>query len=97
MLAVPTQEFREDTANQDGTGTGNGDSCGPQISADGSTVAFMSDASDLVQGDANGTADLFVWDAVHGVRLIPLRPVGEQGRSWQVDPYPPAARILDCD
>jgi TolB protein len=35
--------------------------CGtnPTISADGSTVAFSSEASDLVTGDANGVADVF--------------------------------------
>ena len=34
----------------------------PAISADGRYVAFTSDASNLVVGDANGAADVFVWD-----------------------------------
>src|SRR5207344_32485 len=34
----------------------------PSISADGRYITFASWASDLVQGDTNGEADLFVWD-----------------------------------
>lgn len=34
----------------------------PAISADGSTVAFVSEASNLVPGDTNGIADLFIRD-----------------------------------
>jgi len=44
--------------------SGNGDSFGPDISADGRFVAFASRASDLVPGDANGVADVFVRDRV---------------------------------
>jgi Tol biopolymer transport system component len=39
---------------------GNG---GPVISQDGSTVAFASDASNLVPGDNNNRTDIFVWHA----------------------------------
>ncbi|MCW5979065.1 MAG: right-handed parallel beta-helix repeat-containing protein [Bryobacteraceae bacterium] len=41
---------------------GNGDSSRASISADGRYVAFMSYATNLVTGDANGTADVFVHD-----------------------------------
>jgi Tol biopolymer transport system component len=41
---------------------GNGRSTSPVISGDGAFVAFVSRASDLVLGDVNGTADLFVRD-----------------------------------
>lgn len=37
----------------------NGDSNSPQISADGSTVVFQSDATNLVPDDTNGFADAF--------------------------------------
>ncbi|GIJ48354.1 hypothetical protein Val02_52400 [Virgisporangium aliadipatigenens] len=37
---------------------------GVAISADGRYVAFVSDAADLVAGDTNGTADVFVHDRV---------------------------------
>jgi signal peptidase I len=41
---------------------GNGRSEKPAISGDGRFVAFSSEASDLVEGDANGVADVFVRD-----------------------------------
>ena len=45
---------------------GNGGSVEPSISTGGRFVAFASDASNLVRGDTNGTADLFVHDRVTG-------------------------------
>jgi len=45
-----------------GTASGNGLSGSPVISADGRFVAFVSKASNLVAGDTNGTADVFVRD-----------------------------------
>jgi Tol biopolymer transport system component len=44
----------------------HGDSEYPAISADGRTVAFCSRASDLVPGDTNGWADVFVHDLASG-------------------------------
>jgi N-acetyl-anhydromuramyl-L-alanine amidase AmpD/N-acetylneuraminic acid mutarotase len=41
---------------------GNGPSYSPSISADGHYVAFVSEATNLVAGDANGVADIFVRD-----------------------------------
>jgi uncharacterized repeat protein (TIGR01451 family) len=38
----------------------------PSISADGRLVAFASDATNLVKGDRNGAADVFVHDRVTG-------------------------------
>ncbi len=45
---------------------GNGDSYRPSISADGRYVAFYSHASNLVSGDTNGYADIFVRDTHAG-------------------------------
>ena len=45
----------------------NGDCSWPAISADGSIVAFLSLASNLVPGDTNGVQDLFVHDRTTGV------------------------------
>ncbi|MEV0663129.1 TolB family protein [Actinomadura luteofluorescens] len=46
-----------------GTGAeGNGRSFEPSVSADGRYVAFTSQASNLVAGDANGTFDVFLKD-----------------------------------
>ncbi|MFK8114998.1 MAG: choice-of-anchor Q domain-containing protein, partial [Rubripirellula sp.] len=43
----------------------NGDSRDPQISADGKFITFTSDASNLVAGDGNGVADVFVYDVIN--------------------------------
>jgi WD40-like Beta Propeller Repeat len=45
----------------------NGASYWVKISADGTTVAFISGATNLVAGDANGQTDAFVHDRVTGV------------------------------
>jgi Tol biopolymer transport system component len=45
---------------------GNGDSVRPVLSADGRQVAFGSQASTLVAGDANGTGDVFLHDRSNG-------------------------------
>ncbi len=50
--------------NFNGLGT-DGDSTAPSISADGNFVAFQSEATDLVAGDANGRVDIFVYDATN--------------------------------
>ncbi len=47
-------------------GDGNGASHRPSMSADGRFVAFTSEASNLVAGDANGAADVFVRDREAG-------------------------------
>lgn len=41
-------------------GSGNGRSTEPSLSADGGSVAFQSDATDLVTGDTNSATDIFV-------------------------------------
>lgn len=54
-----------------GVTSGNGGSAAnPAISADGSTVAFASSASNLVSGDGNGTADAFVRDLGRGTTTL---------------------------
>jgi VCBS repeat-containing protein len=42
---------------------GNGSSAKPVLSADGSKLAFESDASNLTSGDTNGNWDIFLYDA----------------------------------
>jgi Tol biopolymer transport system component len=53
------------SVNQDGTGSGNGMSTAPRISADGRFVAFQSLASDLVDNDDNERSDVFVRDLLN--------------------------------
>jgi Tol biopolymer transport system component len=50
-----------------GGSQGNAVSGGPTLSADGRLVAFTSLASNLVSGDSNGAADVFVHDRQTGV------------------------------
>ncbi|MDQ2985993.1 MAG: hypothetical protein M3R13_04645 [Armatimonadota bacterium] len=65
---------------------GNNWSGEAQISADGSTVAFNSTASNLVTGDANGLADLFLHDLTSGSSLIASSSTaGMQADSYVVD------------
>jgi Tol biopolymer transport system component len=65
------------SVNAAGTGSGNGTSRNPALSADGGVVAFESDASDLVSGDANGATDVFVRDLDAGVtRLASVNAAG---------------------
>ena len=45
----------------------NGNSEEPSISSDGRIIAFISDASNLVTGDTNGVADVFVHDMDTGI------------------------------
>ena len=62
-----------------GGGQGNGSSGGSALSADGRFVAFQSDASNLVPGDTNGAADVFVRDRQTGTtRRVSLGPGGAQ-------------------
>ena len=48
----------------------DGPSSEPDISADGRYVAFTSNAGNLVDGDANGQADVFVRDLLTGVTAL---------------------------
>jgi hypothetical protein len=52
------------SVNQSGIGSGNGASFAPQLSSDGSVVAFVSAATDLAANDGNGEQDVFVRDRV---------------------------------
>lgn len=59
---------------------GNGPSRSPTVSRDGRWIAFVSAASDLVSGDTNGVADIFVRDLVAGVtRCVSCTPEGVFG------------------
>jgi Tol biopolymer transport system component len=49
---------------------GNDDSLDPSISSDGRFVAFSSTATNLVPGDVNGHADVFVHDLVSGATVL---------------------------
>ncbi len=66
----------------DGT-QANSDSAIPAISADGRYVAFWSDASNLIPGDTNGSADVFVRDRATGTtERVSVASNGIQANSY---------------
>ncbi len=59
----------------------------PSISADGSYVAFASDAVNLVAGDSNRSSDIFVRDRIAGTtELVSISSNGIQGYSGSSSP-----------
>jgi Tol biopolymer transport system component len=59
---------------------GDGSSYAPAISADGRSIAFTSDATNLVSGDANGFSDVFMRDLkLHRTLLVSVGKAGLQG------------------
>ena len=66
---------------------GNGDSVASALSADGRFVAFSSTASNLVSGDKNGTADIFVRDQALGtIERVSVSSAGLEGNN--ISNYP---------
>lgn len=62
---------------------GNDDSHLPSISADGRYIAYMSWATNLVQGDTNGAADIFVRDRQTSTTTrVSVDINGIQGNTW---------------
>jgi Tol biopolymer transport system component len=51
---------RDATTPPNANAPGNGLSSNPSISSDGTTVAFESTSTNLVDGDTNGVTDVFV-------------------------------------
>ena len=75
------------SGNKDETGSGNGFSSTPVISADGAVIAFASGASNLVHADFNGTPDVFVHHTASASTALAsrvadsLRPLAANGPS----------------
>ena len=66
---------------------GNGPSVLPAISADGRFVAFYSEASNLVAGDANGARDVFVRERATGATTrVSVSGSGAEGNSHSFAP-----------
>jgi Tol biopolymer transport system component len=72
----------------DGSGAqANEQSWRPAISADGRLVAFASRASNLVAGDTNGAADIFVHDRLtRATTRVSVSSGGAQGTGESADP-----------
>ncbi len=58
----------------------------PSVSADGWFVAFVS-ASNLVEADTNGEADVFVYDrATQETQRVSVSSTGAQAKAWSDSP-----------
>jgi len=70
---IPTAAMR--LVDQPPSGVPGGASTAPAISADGSAVAFVSSAPNLVAGDTNGQPDVFLANMTNGgINRVNLRP-----------------------
>ena len=68
-------------------GQADGGSLYPEISADGRWIAFESGASNLVPGDTNGAADIFLLDLQTGTTTrVSVSSTGTQGDGDCLDP-----------
>jgi WD40-like Beta Propeller Repeat len=64
---------------------GNGDCYAPAISGDGKSVAFESNATNLVQEDKNGVRDVFIWNS--STNAIKKVSIGMGGQEANADSY----------
>jgi Tol biopolymer transport system component len=68
---------------------GNGASAFPNISADGRYIAFLSEATNLVEGDTNGHADVFLYDRQSGKTIrASVKSDGTQGNGDIPESFP---------
>ena len=66
---------------------GDNDSYAPSMSMDGHTVAFESNATNLVDGDKNGFKDVFVWDSSTGkIQRVSVGPKGVEANGESFEP-----------
>ena len=80
-------ETRLVSVKSDGT-QGNRDSFDPLISADGRFVIYSSNSTNLVNGDTNGTYDIFMYDRQTGVtERVSIDSDGMEGNSSSISPF----------
>src|SRR5262249_47315722 len=73
---------------------GNADSGQPSISADGRFVAFTSYAENLVPGDTNHFADVFVHDVLTGKTTLISRGIGQANGDCYSPSISPFGRFI---
>lgn len=77
--AGSTTRISVDSAGNESSGGG---SSSPAISGDGTVVAFVADANNLVTGDNNGTLDIFVHDLTTGeTERVSVSSAGDEGNN----------------
>ena len=88
LLALPSAGQVTVRISLDSDGAqGNDESFYSSISADGRCVAFTSDAANLVPGDTNGHADVFVRDRMLGTtERVSVSTAGTQGNADSLYP-----------
>jgi hypothetical protein len=65
---------------------GNGDCYAPAISGDGSSVAFESYSSNLVESDKNGLRDIFIWhSSTNTIERVSIGAVGKEANGESVE------------
>jgi len=81
--------------NSSGTGSANGYSFYPSITADGSSVAFLSYAPDLVSTvNVNGVGDVFIRNLKSGTTsLVSVNLSGNGGGNYSTQSIPPVISI----
>ena len=67
---------------------GNGDCYAPAVSGDGKSVAFESNATNLITDDKNGVKDIFIWYSV--TNKIERVSVGNDGKEANAASYEPS-------
>ena len=61
----------------------------PALSGSGRYIVFLSDASNLVPGDTNGTQDVFLYDGVTGaITRVSVDDAGTQGNASSAVLFP---------
>ena len=73
-------------ASQPASGEANGPSFEPSISDDGTKVAFQSFATNLVEADTNGAADVFVRDLNGNTTALASQADGTHGNGMSAEP-----------
>jgi len=80
-----TERVSISSAGEQGNASSGG-SVGLSISADGRYVVFISDASNLVEGDTNRMSDVFVYDLKTGkIERVSVSSSGEQANSFSLE------------
>lgn len=89
VMAASWEKRDVSVISQDYSATlANADSRHPSISADGRQVAFRSEATNLVPGDANGVEDIFVKNVETGaITRVSTDASGQEGNGESNEPF----------
>ena len=87
LVAAGCSRITAATVSSTGEQANFGVSSGPTLSTNGRFVAYDSEATNLVPGDTNGSADVFVHDERTGrTERVSVAPDGTQGNGERCGP-----------